>query len=243
MFLISSVKVYLDDTFNSKIIVSKIIKLNFSKKCPIFVWLILNFLKIIKMKKIILLVVAIMTISVVPQFANAKNATPPKSKSSAQKSKQEVYPVTLPTMSLIGITSTCDGTVDGRRNVLAQLWTTFGDTQSFKKDPAIYRKKIFVLYYNHSKETGSYSIFIGYLFNNWLRSEINVKNKSAVVLDIPTNDYWAYDSRGTSADALIKSWDVMYTTNPKDVNNRGMEVMTLDSDNYSVENVTLYLKK
>ena len=182
--------------------------------------------------------VAIITISIVPQFANAKkDATPVKT--TQQKSETEAYPVTLPTMSLVGLTQPCDGTIDGRRSVLTKLWTAFEGTQSFEKDNAIYRKKIYVIYYNHSKENAGYSIFIGYLFN----SEVKVKDQSTVVIDIPKGDYWAYDARGTSANAIIKAWDIMYYKYPNEKNNRAMEVMTLDSDNYTVQNVTLYLKK
>lgn len=183
------------------------------------------------MKKILLLL-AFVTTMLLSQQTQAQ-----------EKSKEQLYPVNLPTMSLIGLTSSCDGTIDSRRNTLEQLWAAFGKSQVFKGDDAIYRKKIYVVYYNHQPQSKAYSIFIGYLFVDWLGGKVTVKNQSTVVLDIPKGPYWAFDVRGTSANSIIKAWSMIYQSLPNDANKRSMEVYNLDSDNYTVQNVTLYVSK
>lgn len=154
------------------------------------------------------------------------------------------YPVTLPSMSLVGISGDCDGTVDGRRNTLASLWAKFGETQAFNNDPAIYRKKIYVVFYNQRPgESNGYSIFIGYTTIGWLQKELTINNQSVVVMDFPKGDYYAMDVKGTSTNNIIKSWGSLYDAYPNDVKHLALEVYTLDSDSYTVQNVTLYLKK
>lgn len=193
-----------------------------------------------KTKHLVLSVAAVVMIVLllVVSIYNAQSAK------ASSRQTQIAYPVTLPSMSLVGISADCDGTVDGRRNTLAALWTTFGETKEFNDDPAIYRKKIYVVFYNHSPgvRTG-YSIFIGYTTISWLRNELVINNKSVVVMDFPKGNYYALDARGTSANSIIKAWGDLYNSYPNDVSNLALEAYTLDSDSYSVQNVTIYLKK
>lgn len=162
----------------------------------------------------------------------------------SSRQTEMAYPVTLPSMSLVGLSADCDGTVDGRRNTLASLWTKFGETKAFNNDPAIYRKKIYVVFYNHKPAVSTgYSIFIGYTTIGWLRNELIIGNKSVVMMDFPKGNYYALDVRGTSANNIIKAWGDLYNSYPNDVSNLALEAYTLDSDTYSVQNVTVYLKK
>lgn len=186
------------------------------------------------MKKLIFITLALVVVIVqIPALRG-------ESKANASKSTQS-YPVVLPTMSLLGLTGHCDGTLDSRRTVLANLWKNFGETNIFNGEKGLYRRKIFVVYYNHTPE-GGYSIFIGYTIINWLRSEITLGGNSLVVLDFPKGNYLAYDSPSSSTNGVIKSWENFYSMYPNDVRNRALEVYDLDADSYTVENVTLYLK-
>lgn len=197
-----------------------------------------------KTKHLVLSVAAIVMIILLLVFSllTAETAAA-SSNGNPDRTEVQPYPVTLPTMTLVGLTAPCDGTVDGRRNTLADLWTSFGKVKAFNNDPAIYRLKIYVMFYNHSKTDNTYSIFIGYSVVNWLRNELIINNKSVMLMDFPKGNFNALDVRGTSVNGIIKSWDSLYGAYPNDDNHLGIEAYTLDSDNYSVQNVTLYLKK
>lgn len=192
-----------------------------------------------KTKHLVLSIAAVVMILLLVAFSllTAENA------SASERTAEQPYPVVLPTMSLIGLTAHCDGSVDGRRNTLANLWTSFGETKAFNSDPAIYRKKIYVVFYDHQPNTAGYSIFIGYGVISWLQSHITINNQSVVLMDIPKGDYYGFDVRGTSTNSIIKGWGDLYNNYPNDAKQRAIEVYTLDGDNYSVQNVTLYLKK
>lgn len=192
-----------------------------------------------KTKHLVLSIAAVIMIALLIAFS----LITAESAAATERSTEQVYPVVLPNMSLIGLTATCDGTVDGRRNTLANLWKSFGATKAFNNDPAIYRKKIYVVFYDHKAGASGYSIFIGYGVISWLNKDFTISNKSIVMMDFPKGNYYGLDIRGTSTNSIIKGWGQMYNTYPNDVSHRAMEIYTLDSDNYSVQNVTLYLKK
>ncbi|MEG0499491.1 MAG: GyrI-like domain-containing protein [Rikenellaceae bacterium] len=196
-----------------------------------------------KTKHLALSIAAVVMIALLIVFTLLTAESASASEGNSERSIEQVYPVVLPNMSLIGLTATCDGTVDGRRNTLANLWEAFGATKALNNDPAIYRQKIYVVFYGHQPNTAAYSIFIGYGVISWLQKDFTIDNKSIVMMDFPKGNYYGLDIRGTSTNSIIKGWNQLYNTYPNDISHRAMEIYTLDSDNYSVQNVTLYLKK
>lgn len=157
----------------------------------------------------------------------------------------EIYPVTLPTYTLVGIEQKCDGTVDGRRLALASLWEQIGESTTLSDQPAIFNKKIFVLFYKHDPSVDqSYTIFMGYSVVNWLKNSVTLKdNTSAIIVDLPTGDYWAYNVKGTTSRSVIKAWGYMYENYPDDSSQTALEIYNLNEGTLYPENVTLYLKK
>lgn len=165
--------------------------------------------------------------------------------SSSTEQSSEIYPVTLPTYTLVGIEEKCDGSVDGRRMVLASLWDRIGESTTLSDQPAIFNKKIFVLFYKHDLATdGAYTIFMGYSVVDWLRNHVTLKDdNSAVIVDLPTAEYWGYDVKGTTSRSVIKGWGYMYENYPKDSSQTALEIYNLDEGTLYPQNVTLYLKK
>ncbi len=154
------------------------------------------------------------------------------------------YPVKLPSYTFVGLISNYNGTIIDRQNVLAKLWSRFGEESELSKNPDIYNKKIFVLYYNLKTLNGEQPmIFIGYSIKNYLRKKVNIKNSDTIVLDIPTGSYWGYDVKGTSTIQILKAWDFLYKAHPNEKKNRSLEVYNLDAANYVVENVTIYIQQ
>lgn len=198
----------------------------------------------VQKKHLLLTLVALLMMVLIILFSIISASTAEAKTNEPRKTPSVPYSVVMPTMSYVGLTAQSDGTVIGDQQALTTLWSSFAEHTVDSPLPAVNRQEIVVVYFStKQKEGSSYSVFIGYPVVAALTSYVTIDSKEAVLLDMPAADYWALRVDGTITGGVIKAWNELFGLYPDCVQNTAMEIYSLRNNSYSVENITIYLKK